>query len=54
MITFAILLIAAIIVAIIAAYVFIVCGAGILAICCDLIVFGLIIALLVKLFERKK
>ena len=54
MITFAILLIAAIIVAIIAAYVIIICGAGIFAVFCDLIIFGLIIALLVKLFRRKK
>lgn len=53
MITFAILLCAAIIVAIIAAYVLIVCGAGILAIFGDLIICGLIIALLVKLFKKK-
>lgn len=54
MIMFTILLIAAIIVAIVAAYVFIICGAGFFAIFGDSIVFGLIIALLFKLFRRKK
>lgn len=54
MITFTILLIAAIILAIVAAYVLIICGAGFVAVFGDLIVFGLIIALLFKLFRRKK
>lgn len=53
MITFCILLIALFVIAFVAAWVLIACGAGLIAWLGDLIVFGLIIALLIKLFKKK-
>jgi hypothetical protein len=50
MVIFAILLV----IAIVAAFIALVCGAGIFAVFGDLIVFGLIVWALVKLFRRKK
>lgn len=54
MITFCILLIALFVIAFVAACVLTVCGAGVIAWLADLIVFGLIIALFVKLFKKEK
>lgn len=50
MITFSILMIALLIIATVLAL----CGAGLLAVFGDLIICGLIIALIIKLFRRKK
>ena len=54
MITFTILLVAVLAVAIVAACIALACGAGFIAAFGDLIVCGLIIGLIVKLFRRRK
>ena len=54
MITFTLLTIALLIIATVIAIVALTCGAGLIAVFGDLIVCGLIIALFVKLFTKKK
>lgn len=54
MITFSILTFILLAAAIVSAFIILVCGAGALAAFGDLIVFGLIIAVLVKLFKKEK
>lgn len=54
MITFSILSIALLVIAVVATIIALACGAGFIAVFGDLIVCGLIIGLLIKLFRRKK
>lgn len=54
MITFSILLLAALVIGFIAAIIALACGTGFLVMFGDIFVCVLIIALLVKLFKRKK
>lgn len=54
MITFSILLLAALVIGFIAAIIALACGAGFIVMFGDVIVCALIIVLLVKMFKRKK
>lgn len=54
MIIFTILAIALLVIAAIATIACIICGAGVVALFGDLIVFGLIVWLLIKVFRRRK
>ena len=54
MITFSILLTVLLAVAFVVATIALACGAGFIAVFGDLIICGLVIALIVKLFKRKK